>query len=196
MVGFVAQILHHGQFLGGHLGGDLLQNARARHLIRQRRDHHDAVLPFPAGPRAHTAATCLIHLQQLVTGRDDLRRGGVVRPEHMSAQVGHRRVGGCPKDGGQASVSSRRLWGGISVAMPTAMPVVPLSKTLGRRAGSTAGLFQGAVEIGRPVHRALTDLGKQHPGIGGSIGPPCSAWQRRISGRPVSPSFPCPSMIG
>ena len=39
----------------------------------------------------------------------------------------------------QAAATSRRLCGGMSVAMPTAMPVVPLSSTLGRRAGSTDG---------------------------------------------------------
>ncbi|MDF5994860.1 hypothetical protein P4200_10215 [Pseudomonas aeruginosa] len=39
----------------------------------------------------------------------------------------------------QADATSRRLCGGTSMAMPTAMPVVPLSSRLGRRAGSTAG---------------------------------------------------------
>ena len=39
----------------------------------------------------------------------------------------------------QAAVTSRTLWGGMSVAIPTAMPVVPFSSTWGRRAGSTEG---------------------------------------------------------
>jgi len=39
----------------------------------------------------------------------------------------------------QAAATSRRLCGGMSVAMPTAMPVVPLSSTCGRRAGSHEG---------------------------------------------------------
>ena len=39
----------------------------------------------------------------------------------------------------QALATSRRLCGGMSVAMPTAMPVAPLRSTFGRRAGSSAG---------------------------------------------------------
>ena len=39
----------------------------------------------------------------------------------------------------QAVTTSRRLWGGMSVAMPTAIPVVPFSNRLGTRAGSSTG---------------------------------------------------------
>jgi hypothetical protein len=39
----------------------------------------------------------------------------------------------------QASISSPALCGGIEVAMPTAMPVVPLASRLGKPAGSTTG---------------------------------------------------------
>jgi hypothetical protein len=38
-----------------------------------------------------------------------------------------------------ALATSLRLWLGISVAMPTAMPEAPLSKIIGRRAGRIAG---------------------------------------------------------
>ena len=38
-----------------------------------------------------------------------------------------------------ACATSFRLWLGISVAIPTAMPEAPLSSTTGRRAGSTTG---------------------------------------------------------
>ena len=34
-----------------------------------------------------------------------------------------------------ASATSARLWAGMFVAMPTAMPEVPLTSRLGRRAG-------------------------------------------------------------
>ena len=46
----------------------------------------------------------------------------------------------------QASAISRRLWLGISVARPTAMPLAPLSSVKGRRAGNWLGetsLFDG-----------------------------------------------------
>ena len=38
-----------------------------------------------------------------------------------------------------AFATSLRLWGGMDVAMPTAIPVLPLMSRLGKRAGSTAG---------------------------------------------------------
>ncbi len=38
-----------------------------------------------------------------------------------------------------AAATSRRLWLGISVASPTAMPLAPLSSTNGSRAGSCRG---------------------------------------------------------
>jgi len=39
----------------------------------------------------------------------------------------------------RASTTSLRLWGGMLVAMPTAMPVLPFSRRFGRRAGRTEG---------------------------------------------------------
>ena len=39
----------------------------------------------------------------------------------------------------QASAISRRLWLGISVARPTAMPLAPFSSANGRRAGNWRG---------------------------------------------------------
>ncbi len=38
-----------------------------------------------------------------------------------------------------ASITSPRLWGGMFVAMPTAMPWLPFTNRLGKRAGSTTG---------------------------------------------------------
>ena len=39
----------------------------------------------------------------------------------------------------QASMVSPRLWGGMLVAIPTAIPVEPLTSRLGTRVGSTTG---------------------------------------------------------
>ena len=39
----------------------------------------------------------------------------------------------------QAAATSRKLWLGISVARPTAMPLAPFSSTKGSRAGSSDG---------------------------------------------------------
>ena len=38
-----------------------------------------------------------------------------------------------------ASINSPKLWGGIFVAIPTAIPVDPFIKRLGRAAGKTVG---------------------------------------------------------
>ena len=38
-----------------------------------------------------------------------------------------------------ASMTSPRLWGGMLVAMPTAMPWLPLTSRFGKRAGRTTG---------------------------------------------------------
>ena len=48
----------------------------------------------------------------------------------------------------QARATSRRLWGGMSVAMPTAMPVAPFNNTLGRRAGNNSGSFRVPSKLG------------------------------------------------
>ncbi|MNN15554.1 hypothetical protein D3C81_1286610 [compost metagenome] len=41
----------------------------------------------------------------------------------------------------QASITSRRLCGGISVANPAEIPLAPLTSRFGNRAGSTTGSF-------------------------------------------------------
>ncbi|SKF62496.1 Uncharacterised protein [Mycobacteroides abscessus subsp. abscessus] len=46
---------------------------------------------------------------------------------------------GCSSDHWTASATSRRLWVGMLVAMPTAIPVDPLTSRFGKRAGSTVG---------------------------------------------------------
>jgi len=46
---------------------------------------------------------------------------------------------GCSIDQMTASTTSRRLCGGMFVAMPTAMPDEPLMRRLGMRAGRTTG---------------------------------------------------------
>ena len=38
-----------------------------------------------------------------------------------------------------ASMTSRRLWGGMLVAIPTAIPPLPLTSRFGNRDGSAAG---------------------------------------------------------
>ncbi len=50
-----------------------------------------------------------------------------------------RLASGCSSAHRAPSATSRRLCGGMLVAMPTAMPAEPLTSRFGKRAGSTAG---------------------------------------------------------
>ena len=63
-----------------------------------------------------------------------------------------------------ACATSFRLWLGISVAMPTAMPDAPFSSTTGRRAGRIDRLLARAVVVGHEVDGAHVELGQQHFG--------------------------------
>ena len=49
----------------------------------------------------------------------------------------------------QAAATSPKWWGGMSVAIPTAMPEVPLRSTAGRRAGSSSGSSRVPSKLGR-----------------------------------------------
>src|SRR3569623_1809302 len=48
----------------------------------------------------------------------------------------------------QAAATSRALCGGMSVAIPTAMPVAPFNKRFGSRAGNTAGSSSVPAKLG------------------------------------------------
>ena len=47
-----------------------------------------------------------------------------------------------------ALITSVRLWGGMLVAMPTAMPEEPLTSKLGKRLGSTVGCISVSSKFG------------------------------------------------
>ncbi len=46
------------------------------------------------------------------------------------------------------SITSPRLWGGMFVAMPTAMPLEPLTRRFGNLDGSTAGCISVSSKLG------------------------------------------------
>ncbi len=58
----------------------------------------------------------------------------------------------------QASITSPRLWGGMLVAMPTAMPPEPLTSRLGNLDGSTDGSLQRAVVVLPELDRILVEV--------------------------------------
>ena len=164
MVGFIPQIFHQGQLLGVHLRRHLLQDAIAGSLVGQRGDDHIAVLVLPAGPQAHASRAGLIHRQKLVSRRDDLRLRGEIRAGDVFAQVVDR--------------AFRRLQ--QQDAGPGHFPQIvrgdvrrhahgdarrPVQQHIGQARGQQLRLFQGAVEIGRPVDGALGQLRQQGLGV-------------------------------
>ena len=66
----------------------------------------------------------------------------------------------------QAATTSRRLCGGMSVAMPTAMPVRAVQQHVRQARRQQLRLLERAVEVRLPVDRALAELGQQHVRVG------------------------------
>ena len=93
-----------------------------------------------------------------------------------------------------ASMTSRRLWGGMLVAMPTAMPAGAVDQQVGEPGGEAPGLLAALVKVGVPVHGLLVDV-PQHlvgdfgqPGLGVTVGG---------GGSPsTEPKLPWPSTSG
>ena len=61
-------------------------------------------------------------------------------------------------------MTSRRLCGGMFVAMPTAMPPEPLTSRFGKRAGRTVGSSLESSKFGAKSTRVLVDVGEQLDG--------------------------------
>ncbi len=59
------------------------------------------------------------------------------------------------------STTSDRLWGGMFVAMPTAMPEEPLTRRFGTLVGRTIGSCSDSSKFGDEVDRVLVDVGEQ-----------------------------------
>ena len=74
------------------------------------------------------------------------------------------------QDAMQALTTSVRLCGGMLVAMPTAMPELPLTMRLGMRAGRTVGSSGGLVVVGGEVDGVGVDVGEHLAGDAGEAG--------------------------
>jgi hypothetical protein len=115
------------------------------HLVRQLGDHEARaaldLLDVHDGAHRDRAAAGALRLADAL-GAEDLRAGGEVGPgmRAMSASSSSSRVAsGFSSAQSAPSATSRRLCGGMFVAMPTAMPTEPLTSRFGKRAGRTVG---------------------------------------------------------
>ena len=89
---------------------------------------------------AHAAAAGLVGVEDPLSAEDDAA-GREVRARACAHQLGggRRSSVGSSMKATTASMTSRRLCGGMFVAMPTAIPDEPLTSRFGKRAGSTTG---------------------------------------------------------
>ncbi len=164
VVRLVTQVGHHGQLLGLHLGGDLLQHLGTGDLVRQCGDDHVAVFTAVDGTHAHRAAPGLVDFAQVGGWRDDLGFGGEVRTRHMLEEFGN------PGDGivQQAHAGSRHLTQVVrrdvgGHAHGDAGGAV--EQQVGQACRQHRRFVQGAIEVGHPVHGALPQFIEQHLGI-------------------------------
>ena len=166
VVGLVAQVFHHRQLLGPHLRGDLLEQLRAGHLVRQLRHDDLAVLDLVAATCAESAVPGLVDARQVLARRNDLGAGRKIRSLHVLEQLRDRRL----RIIEQAHAGRRHL-------------AQVVRRNVGRHADRDAGgpvqqhvrqsrrkqrrLLERTVEIRHPVGRSLAELREQHLGVAG-----------------------------
>ena len=142
-VGEVLEVGDALQLLGGDELLDLGDDPLRADAVRQLGDGDRALAAgqradLGGRPHAHHAAPGLVrrphlaHAEQLAAGRQ-------VGPGHEAHQVVEVGLAGAASRWRAASTTSTRLCGIMLVAMPTAMPLAPLTSRLGNAAGSTDG---------------------------------------------------------
>ena len=135
----------------------------------KRGDDDVAVLDLPGGARLEAADALLVELHEVGARRDDLRAGGQIRALHVLHQRARWWPPAPPADGCRRAATSRRLCGGMSVAMPTAMPEVPFSSRFGRRAGRITGSSSVPSKFGAQSTVPCAELAEQHVGVLGEL---------------------------
>ena len=166
MIRFVAQVGDHGQFFGLHLLRDLLQNAGARSLMRQRVDDDVAALRCPGRAHAQGAAARGVELRDVLRRGDDLGVAGEIRAFDDSAELGEGCFGSLQQANRGAHHLAQIVRGDVR-GHAHRNPRGAVEQHIGRLRGQQGGLFQRAVEVRRPVHRTLTQFAEQPVGVGG-----------------------------
>ena len=161
VIGFVAQVLDHRQLLRAHLYGDLLEHARAGDLVGQLGDDHLAVLDLVARAGAEGAVAGRVDACKLVARRDDLGAGRQVGTGYQLADLRRRRLRFLEQlyaGGGDFAEVVRRDVGRHADRDPGG--AVQQQVRQSRR--QQYRLLERAVEIRRPVDRAVAELAEQH----------------------------------
>ena len=149
-----------GSFLREHLRRNLFEHAASRDLERQGGDDHRGVFHLVPGPHAHAARSACIEGEQLVLRGDDLRSSGIVGAENVSAELFERAVGlfqeADARIGHFTGIVGRKV--GCHAHGDSGGAVQQRVRQARRK---DSGLVHGAVEIGEPLHRALSQFGEQ-----------------------------------
>ena len=91
-------------------------------------------------------------------------------------------------------MTSPKLWGGMFVAIPTAMPVAPFMRRLGTRLGRTVGSCMDWSKLGTKRTVSLSMSARSSIAIRESL---ASVYRIAPGGSPSTlPKFPCPSIKG
>ena len=94
----------------------------------------------------------------------------------------------------QPSTTSVRLCGGMLVAMPTAMPLVPFTRRFGTMAGSTDGSFRVSSKFGT---KSTVFLSRSFSISSAMRARRASVYRMAAAESPsTEPKFPCPSTSG
>ena len=161
---------------------DLLDERGLVHLVRQLGDDDGLA-----------AAAHLLHVR-LGAQRDDAAPGGVGLADPVAAVDVPARWGspapGSPSSAPRCvasglsmsmtrpSTTSPRLWGGILVAMPTAMPEEPLMRRFGTLVGRTIGSWSDSSKFGEKSTVSLSMSARSSWAMRGRGAPRYSAWPR------------------
>ena len=113
--------------------------------------------------RAHgdRAAAGAVRVLDAVAADDQApvgKSGPLIALEQRLEQLLVRRLRVLQATTARRTATSRRLCGGMLVAMPTAMPAEPLTSRFGNRPGRTVRLLRAAVVVGREVDGLLVDV--------------------------------------
>ncbi len=168
MVGLVADVFHHGKLLRANLLRHLLLHFAAGHLVWQRGDDGVAVFDLIRRARLEAADALVVNLHEVGARGDDLCARRQIRALHELQELAR---GGF------------RLFKQVNAGVRHFAQVV--RRDIGGHADGDAGgavqqqvrqtrrqnhrLFERAVEVRLPVHRAVRQLGEQHFGVPGEL---------------------------
>ena len=151
-----------GQHLLVHQVGDALDQRRAVHVVGNLGDDDLLAIALQfldAGLAAHLHAAAagleiLLDARDAAESRSRSGNPGLSRYFISSSSV----MSGSSICAQMPSITSPRLCGGMFVAMPTAMPVPPLTSRFGNAAGKTVGSVRRLVVVRDEVDRVLVHV--------------------------------------